>query len=158
MGKRPIETKEQMEQILREAPIGRLATVLGDQPYVVPMAFVYDSDKIYLHSKPDGQKLEAIQKNPKVCFEVDQYAGLITDPKPCSFDMRYRSVLSYGQARVVTETEEKMRILQVIIDKYAGGVEVEVLTQKMADAVAVVEITVNEMTGKHYAMEREARG
>ncbi|MCL5958917.1 MAG: pyridoxamine 5'-phosphate oxidase family protein [Chloroflexi bacterium] len=153
MGKRPIESREEMEQVLREAPIGRLGTTIGDQPYVVPLAFVYESGKIYFHSKPDGQKLEAIQKNPKVCFEVDQYAGVMTDPKPCSFDMRYRSIVAYGRASLVTEPEEKMRVLQTIIDKYAGGGEVETLTQKMADTVTVVEIAVEEMTGKHNGME-----
>ncbi len=60
----------QINNILSSQVLGRLACVNGIQPYVVPVAYVYDGKYIYGQSN-EGMKLELLRKNPKVCFEVD---------------------------------------------------------------------------------------
>ncbi|MCL5958918.1 MAG: pyridoxamine 5'-phosphate oxidase family protein [Chloroflexi bacterium] len=148
MPKRPIESKEEIEKILREAPIGRLGTIVGDVPYIIPLGYAYDSGKIYFHSKFDGQKMAAIQREPKVSFEATQYQGVAQAAKPCKLSMRYRSVLAIGRARLVSDPDEKVRALQAMVDKYSERDDLEPVTRENADSVAVVEITIEEMTGK----------
>jgi nitroimidazol reductase NimA-like FMN-containing flavoprotein (pyridoxamine 5'-phosphate oxidase superfamily) len=44
---------------------------LGDQPYVVPVAFSYEPDSIYIFSTL-GKKINWMRQNPKVCLQVDE--------------------------------------------------------------------------------------
>ena len=57
--------------LLSSARYGRLGLSREDQPYVVPMSFVYHEGKIYLHSRGMGRKVQYAAENPRICFQVD---------------------------------------------------------------------------------------
>lgn len=61
------------KELLKRVKVGRLASSLKDQPYVVPICFSYIPDKncLYLFSTV-GQKIKWMRKNPKVCFQADE--------------------------------------------------------------------------------------
>lgn len=44
-------SEEECKALLLSARYGRLGLSRDDQPYVVPMSFVYHDGKIYLHSR-----------------------------------------------------------------------------------------------------------
>ena len=67
-------TKEECGAFLAKASLGRLGCSLDNQPYVVPIYFVYEPDYIYVLST-FGQKTEWMRANPKVCLEVDEIAN-----------------------------------------------------------------------------------
>ena len=50
---------------------GTLA-VNGDDgyPYAVPVNYVYDGGKIYIHSAKYGYKIDAVKRDDKVCFSA----------------------------------------------------------------------------------------
>ena len=48
-----------------------MACAEGNQPYVVPVYFVYDKDALYSFSTV-GQKIEWMRANPLVCVEADE--------------------------------------------------------------------------------------
>jgi len=86
-GEKEIRERAVLEEILRENQVGRLATAVDGRPYVVPMNFVYTNGSIFLHTHRDGKKVKDIQRNPRVCFEVDSgeiIAG--DDPKVTGFN------------------------------------------------------------------------
>lgn len=57
--------------VLAEIGLGRLACARDNQPYAVPIHFVYDpKDYLYAFSTL-GQKIEWMRANPLVCVEVD---------------------------------------------------------------------------------------
>jgi nitroimidazol reductase NimA-like FMN-containing flavoprotein (pyridoxamine 5'-phosphate oxidase superfamily) len=60
--------------MLMRAPIGRLACSRDDQPYIVPIYFVYEPDDLYGFTT-EGQKIEWMRTNPKVSVEVDEIAN-----------------------------------------------------------------------------------
>jgi nitroimidazol reductase NimA-like FMN-containing flavoprotein (pyridoxamine 5'-phosphate oxidase superfamily) len=64
-------SQQECGELLRRVPIGRLACSLDNQPYVVPVAFSYEPDCIYVFSTL-GQKIEWMRQNPKVCLQVDE--------------------------------------------------------------------------------------
>ena len=49
----------------------RLGCARGDQPYVVPIYYVYDDDHLYGFTTL-GQKVEWMRSNPRVCLEIDE--------------------------------------------------------------------------------------
>ena len=62
---------DEIESVLHRHHVGRLATVVGGQPYLVPITYAYHDGLIYGHTMP-GQKLEAMRTEPRVAFEVDE--------------------------------------------------------------------------------------
>jgi len=145
-----IRDREEMESFLREVEIGRLGTCVDGKPYVVPLSFAYHKGKIVFHCAKRGKKLDNIAKNPQVCFEVDM-GEVILDEKPCRFSVRYKSVIAYGTARVYNDPDKMIEVLRLIVDKYAKKGMSSQLTKEDVlryENLAVVEITVDEMTGK----------
>jgi hypothetical protein len=57
--------------MLGRVSVGRLGCSLGDQPYVVPVAFSYEGDCIYIFSTL-GKKIKWMRQNPKVCLQADE--------------------------------------------------------------------------------------
>ena len=64
-------SQQECSELLQRVSIGRLACSLDDQPYVVPVAFSYEPDCIYIFST-FGKKIEWMRKNPKVCLQADE--------------------------------------------------------------------------------------
>jgi uncharacterized protein len=64
-------TEFECRQALEQATVGRLACSRDNQPYVVPIYFVFHRDHIYAFTTL-GQKVEWMRTNPKVCLEIDE--------------------------------------------------------------------------------------
>ncbi|MGD2201606.1 MAG: pyridoxamine 5'-phosphate oxidase family protein [Candidatus Bathyarchaeota archaeon] len=143
-----IRDREEIEEILREALVGRLGTCVDSQPYVVPLSYVYHENRIIFHGAKVGKKLDDIARNPRVCFEVDINEILPTDG-PCDYSFRYRSVITNGTACLIKDPEEKIRALKILVEKYAQGKGSRIPTDLTSvDNLAVVEIALEDMVGK----------
>ena len=64
-------TREESLDLLARARIGRLACAQRNQPYLVPVNFVYDDNYLYSFSTV-GQKIDWMRANPLVCVEIDE--------------------------------------------------------------------------------------
>lgn len=115
-----ITEKSVIEEILRENEVGRLATSVDDQPYVVPINYVFFDGKVFFHSHKDGTKMRNIAKNPRVCFVVDS-GEIVKGEKPCDFSWNYRSVIVRGRASIIFDSETRLMVLKRLSDKYSPG-------------------------------------
>ena len=149
MPKMWMKEKAEMEKILEEMKYGFLGLSNDGNPYVIPMSYAYQPNKIYLHASLKGLKLEYIKNNPQVCFTVAELQQLITNHDPCEFAMRYRSVMARGKAILLEETEEKMAALQIIAAKYSPDSASSAIDSHKANSVAVIIIEIEELTGKY---------
>jgi hypothetical protein len=57
--------------LLERLGAGRLGCARDNQPYIVPIYFAYEPDRLYGFSTV-GQKIEWMRRNPKVCVEADE--------------------------------------------------------------------------------------
>jgi uncharacterized protein len=57
------------------------------------MNFGYKDDILYLHSAPEGKKIDVLKRNPWVCFEVESDLEIINTQIPCKWSMNYTSVI-----------------------------------------------------------------
>jgi len=148
--KKEIKDREVMGAFLRESHVGRLGTVARDgYPMVKPLNFVYHDGKIYFHSAKEGEKIENIRQNSKVCFEIDlPIAYVESGENPCGAEYLYRSVIAKGTASIVDDAGEKISALRLLMEKYQpeGGYG-DFPMEKLA-ITCVVRIDVQEMTGK----------
>jgi len=148
-----LEMKE-IESLLETETVGRLATVgAAGTPYVIPVHYVYCNQKIYIHGLIRGLKIDNINSNPNVCFEIDKFEQLIypEEKSPCDVNTQYRSVIITGTAKMVDDADEKLKsdILNLIVEKYTPSLAGAPFGNAIK-ATGVIEITIKEVTGKYY--------
>jgi hypothetical protein len=129
---------------------GRLATCnAAGQPYITPLNYLYRDGKIYFHCKLTGRKLDNIAVNNRVCFEVSKMEKMtVSNDRPCACSTRYASVLAFGVARLISDDAQKAALLNLLVERYAAGKPFLPVKEKDATGCAIVEISIDEITGK----------
>ena len=157
LGKLIIKSKEKIIQFLNDENTGRISSIDEDgYPQIIPMNFVFINDSIYMHSHTKGEKLDNIRRNSKVGFEVDRSLEFLPsyffDPNDASLaDTLYISVVIKGEANIINDVEEKVLALNTLMKKYQPEGNYEPMNRDMGvlDAVSVIKITPNSMSGKY---------
>ena len=152
-----IKSKDKIKEFLDGESTGRIASLDEDgYPQIIPMNFVFIDNVIYMHSHTKGEKLQNIQKNDKVGFEVDKNLEFLpsyfSDPNDASVaDTFYISVVMKGKATIVTDKKEKTLALNRLMEKYQpeGGYEPINTQMSVLDNVAVIKINPNSIRGKY---------
>ena len=136
---------EETKEILRN---GRecVIAVSGDDdyPYAVPINYVYDGEHIYLHSAKEGHKIDALRRNPKMSLCVIAQGDIV----PEEFTTYFRSAIVFGRARLIEDDEEKVEALWKLSRKYCIGLDATEEIAKFLKTVAIIEITIDNLTGK----------
>ena len=151
---RMLTTTDEMEAIINEAQVCYVGMSDNNTPYVLPMNFAYADGVIFLHSAQEGQKIDVLKSNPLVSINFNTGNELFHRHKEvgCSWGMKFRSVIVSGRARFIEDYTEKYRIMQLVMEKYAG--EKFEFAEPSIKNVAVIRIEVERMTGKVYGEER----
>ncbi len=110
-----------LRTFLERAPVGVLATVADEQPFVIPNLFVYDAEghAIIFHTGRKGQLRSNIEANPRMSFCVYEIGRLLPADEALEFSNEYASVVVFGRVRLVTDRDAAARDLQLLLDKYA---------------------------------------
>jgi nitroimidazol reductase NimA-like FMN-containing flavoprotein (pyridoxamine 5'-phosphate oxidase superfamily) len=123
MKSREIVLQSAMEEIIRKCQYCTMAMVdQQNQPYVLPMNFGYADGVVYLHSAPEGKKVDILRNNNRVClaFSTDHELKHQHEEVACSYSMKYRSVLVYGKVEFIDDPGEKRRVLNILMKQYTG--------------------------------------
>jgi nitroimidazol reductase NimA-like FMN-containing flavoprotein (pyridoxamine 5'-phosphate oxidase superfamily) len=147
--KRFVESRTEMEEILRGQTLGFLGLAAGGEAYVVPLTYVYQDGRVIFHCALSGKKLDFLRANPRVCFTVATQSGeIIRHPEGgvCSAD--HDSVICRGAARIVEDPEERGKLL----DEFRRRLQpdAEAITPEAASRCRAVEIRIREMTGRRW--------
>ena len=136
---------EETKEILRN---GRECVIAisgdDDYPYAVPINYVYDGEHIYLHSAKEGHKIDALRHNPKMSLCVIAQGDIV----PEEFTTYFRSAIVFGRARLIEDDEEKVEALWKLSRKYCIGLDATEEIAKFLKTVAIIEITIDNLTGK----------
>ena len=148
--------QEEAEAMLRQGTSGVLS-LLGDggYPYGVPLSYVYHNGKLYFHCAKAGHKLDAIRREGKCSFCVigqDQVAAE-------KYTTLFRSVIAFGQVRVLEDDGEKRTALEALGERFNPG-QPESLEKEIAatwNSVCVLELEIEHLTGKEAKELRKRR-
>lgn len=144
---REITDKEEIAKIIRQAKICRLGLSWDNRPYVVPVSFGYDGDFVYFHTGREGLKIDYLEANDRVCFEMEHDVRMLPDKdNACKWSVTYLSVIGFGRVEEITETERIRSALNQIMKHYSGR-EWDFDAAALA-RTRVWRIAVEEMTGK----------
>ena len=151
-----ITAPEKIKKTLSSVNIGRLATNGADgYPYITPVNFVFYQDNIYFHCAPEGEKLDNIERDPKVCFQVDiplAYldSGLAPGRTVSGLHQLYHCVIIRGEARILPNGPLKLDALNALVAKHEKDLDFEKVNEDMPayKACKVVEIIPKTITAK----------
>ena len=170
-------SQEKCFEILEKGSSGTLA-LLDKQgfPYSVPLSYVFFPGKateaqipesqilhpngekpasaetqdnlgsIYFHSALEGHKIDAIRNCAKASFCVIAANDVI----PEKFTTAYRSVIVFGEVRVVKDDTNRKLGLELLGRKYSPHFE-EAMQSEIANAfdrTAIIELKIEKITGK----------
>lgn len=142
-----IESREEMESILRQETLGFLGLCGNGQPYVVPMTYAYADGRILFHCAWKGKKLDLLRANPNVCFTVgNQFDAAVRHPQGGQCAANQDSVICFGTARILEDETERWEALNAFNRAIVPGAEA--ISLKDASSCCAVEIAVEEMTGR----------
>jgi nitroimidazol reductase NimA-like FMN-containing flavoprotein (pyridoxamine 5'-phosphate oxidase superfamily) len=145
--------------ILASAEVCRLAMVDDGEPYIVPLNYGYRDNALYVHSAPEGRKIDILKRGGKVCFEVESASAIVRHAEPCHWGAKARSLIGYGSVEIITDLEEKKRGLDVIMAHY-GKAGPNAYDEKQLRAVVILRISIESVTCKQlgdWSQEKERR-
>ena len=122
------------------------------EPYVLPMNFGYLDGIVYLHSSQDGRKMDILRQNPKVvlAFSTDYILRFQNEEVACSYSMKYRSILIYGQVEFIEDTDAKKEAMNVIMRQYTG--KDFPYNMPAIREVCLYKVIPSEVTGRAYGL------
>lgn len=136
-----------IEEIITKSQVVRVAFSIDNVPHIVPLSYGYHDNKLYIHSAPEGTKIELIKQNNYVCFEMELSSEIVKAESPCNWTTKYRSLIGWGTISIVNNNQEKIKGLDVIMEKF-GGNKSNTYNQSQLDKMILLVIEIEKMTGK----------
>ena len=146
-------TPEDCADLLERSVLGRLACSKDQQPYVVPVHFSFDRERVCVYGfSTVGQKVTWMRENPRVCLEVDE----ITDGK------HWQTVLVFGRYEEMGDSPEDGGARQRAQDLFQQRGEwwqpaAARLGSREHHAVVLYRIQIERMTGRRTTLPARGR-
>ena len=89
-------------------------------PYVLPMNFGYKDKIVYLHSAPDGRKIDILNINKNVSIVFSTNSELVYQHKQvaCSYRVKSTSVIIAGMVEFIEDDNDKTEVLNILMENY----------------------------------------
>lgn len=140
-------------EVMRKAPYITVSMTKADgTAYGLPLSLAAKDDETwYFHGAMEGEKLEAIKSNPRVCLSAVTRCAPVVGPKSGEFTLEFKSAVAFGQAEIVEDEAEKIEALRLIcqrfLPKHMAAFDASI--ERSLARTAVVKITLLEPpTGK----------
>ncbi|MFE3053603.1 pyridoxamine 5'-phosphate oxidase family protein [Nocardia sp. NPDC059239] len=112
--------RAELDAVLDAGLICHLGVVLNGSPVVVPTIYGRDGDTLYLHGSTGSGNLRAALTGD-VALTVTHVDGIVYARSAMHFSMNYRSAVIHARPVELTDPDECMRALRVIVEQAAPG-------------------------------------
>ena len=145
--KQEIRDKAVLEEILGGSEICRLSMIDGELPYIVPVNYGYSEGHIYIHSAPEGKKIDLLKQNTQVCFEVEDTVEIVKGDEACDWTTRYRSVVGYATVEILSDEQSKQKGLEAIMAQH-GAPELVNFNARNMERMVILKLKITSVSGK----------
>ena len=142
-----LQGEEAALRLLERCEYAVLATVNEDgTPYCIPINPVLIEGNVYFHCARQGQKNDNLQRQNVVCLTCVGETRRV----PLEFTMEYQSAVAFGKACMVEDTQEKVKALRLLCEKYAASnlSHFEEELNRSLKHTGVYKIALTKVTGK----------
>ena len=136
--------------ILDEGLVAHVGLDTGDGVMVIPMTYARLGDELILHGAVASRWLSSFDAGRPISVCVTLLDGLVLAQSAFSHSMNYRSVVAFGEARVITDAEKKDAAFKTLLDHLIPGrwEDSRQPDKKESDATTVVAMQINEASVK----------
>jgi nitroimidazol reductase NimA-like FMN-containing flavoprotein (pyridoxamine 5'-phosphate oxidase superfamily) len=110
-----------IDAILDEALICHVGFAADHGPIVIPTTHVRVADQLYIHGSAASHMLGSLAGGIDACVTVTLLDGLVLARTAFHHSVNYRSVVLFGRAVRVDDTQAKLAALAALIDRVAPG-------------------------------------
>ncbi len=107
--------------ILDEALVAAVGFIDHDQPFVIPMAFARDGERLLLHAASSSRFHRVLGSGAPICVTVTLLDGLVLARSAMHHSLNYRSVVVLGRAEEVTGEQDKLAALARLVEHVLRG-------------------------------------
>ena len=130
--------------LLDAAILCHVSYVVDGQPYCTPTLFWREGNLLYWHGSSASRMLRNLSDGQPACLTVTHLDSLVLARCGFNHSADYRSVMCFGQARLVEDAEEKRRALVMMVDRFfpdrTAALRQSTAQEIKATAVVVMEI------------------
>ena len=141
---------ETVARILDEGLVCQVGFVVEGRPVVIPTAYGRVDDRVYIHGAGASRMLKSLLTGIEACFTVTLLDGLVLARSAYHHSMNYRSVVLFGKAEKVTDSDEKMAALRAFTEHVMVGrwEDVRSPNQEELAATCVLSLPITEASAK----------
>jgi hypothetical protein len=152
---RGVDDRAALHALLDDALVAHLGVTVGEHPVVLPTAFAVDPDgpdregTLYVHGSVAAGWVRRAGA-ATVCVTVTEVDGLVAGRSAFHHSMNYRSAVVIGEARLVTDPDERAHALALIVDHMIPGRSATLRphTRKELAATAVLAVPLHDASMK----------
>jgi nitroimidazol reductase NimA-like FMN-containing flavoprotein (pyridoxamine 5'-phosphate oxidase superfamily) len=148
--KRGAYDSKTIHEILDRGFLAHVGFQLDGQPFVIPTLYGRSGEKLYLHGSSASRMLRQLETGVPACVTVTLVDGLVLARSAFHHSMNYRSVVAFGTARSIGDTDDKINALRTISEHLIAGRwnHVRAPSEKELKATAVLEFSIAEASAK----------
>ncbi|HMM94613.1 MAG: DUF1272 domain-containing protein [Micrococcales bacterium] len=136
-----------LDALLDEVLAGTLSTVVDGRPWVVPMLFARDGDRILLHGSTGAGALRQVAAGAPAALTVVSVDGLVVAHTTFESSANYRSAVVHGELVTLGDADRE-RALEVLSERLLPGRTTEVRPMTRREQVATLAMALPITDGR----------
>lgn len=104
----PKMKEREIEKLIREQMICRIAFKGDEYPYIVPFQYVFMDGSLYFHFAEYGRKMKLLEKNNQVCVEIEKYQPDLSE---------YCFIMLRGKLKIIRDPKERAEVIKMLAEE-----------------------------------------
>lgn len=137
-------------EILDRAHLCHIAALVNGAPVALPTLHAREGRTVFLHGSPSSEVMKAVVREGEAFVTATLFEGLRLARSGFHSSIAFRLVVVVGAAREVVDESEKLRVLNLFVDRVLPGRarEVRPISPKEIRLTMVVAVAIDEASAK----------
>ena len=148
---REVFDRDAVNSLLDSEYVAHVGFVDADinEPFVIPMAYARDNDRILLHGSTGSRLMMQLAKGAQMCVTITKLNAIIVAKSAFNSSMNYESVMIFGQGKRL-EDSEKLAAMDLITEGLVPGMTsyARPTTGKEAAGTMIIELPIEKYSLK----------
>ena len=139
-----------INQVLDEGIVAHVGFVHEGSPFVIPMGYARDGDRLLLHGSSASRLMRLLAAGTEAAVTVTLLDALVLARSYFHHSMNYRSVVVLGRTAEVAQQNEKRQALDVLLSRLVPGRHGDARPTNDLElkATLVAQVPIQEATAK----------